>query len=201
MKPVNTKLRSINTKFWDDNYIIDLTPIEKLLFLYLFSNSLVCLAGCYEITIKKISFDTGIDTKTVGTTLQRFENDKKIVYKNGFIIIKNYLKNQSLNDNMQKNVINTIEQLPVNIKNIYFKIVKPLKGFESLWKVEDEIEAEIEREREGEREEEFEERRKQKTVSKEKTQSFKTTKLNLIEDVYNKKFDSESYAKRNAINS
>jgi len=144
MKPVNTKLRSINTKFWDDHYIIELTPIEKLIFLYMFSNSLVCLAGCYEITIKKISFDTGIETKTVEKILQKFESDKKIIYKNGFIIIKNYLKNQSLNDNMQKNVINTIDQLPINIKNTYFKAVKPLKGFESLWKVEDEIENEIE---------------------------------------------------------
>ena len=119
------------------------------------SNSLVCLAGCYEITIKKISFDTGIDPKAVETTLQKFEKDEKIVYKNGFIIIKNYLKNQSLNDNMQKNVRNTIDQLPANLKQVYFKTVKPLRGFETLWKVEDEIEMENEAKTEDKMEGEY----------------------------------------------
>jgi len=149
MKPVNTKLRSINTKFWNDSYIIKLKPLEKLLFIYLLSNDLVCLAGCYEISPQRISFDTGIELIEVEKILTSFEKDEKVFYKDGFIIIKNYLKNQSLNDNMNKNIISTIKQLPENIKETYLNITKPLEGFESLWKLEGKTRNEYKNELEG----------------------------------------------------
>jgi hypothetical protein len=155
MKPVNAKLRSINTKFWEDRYIIELKPLEKLIYLYLFSNNSVALAGCYEITTKKISNDTGIKIKEIDKLLEKFKNDKKITYLDGFIIIKNYLKNQSWNKNMQINAIRTIEQLPDNIRKAFIGFVKPLKGFESLWKVEDELETEVETEGEAQKEGEY----------------------------------------------
>jgi len=155
MRKVNARLRSINTKFWEDRYIIELTPIEKLIYLYLFSNNSVELAGSYEITTKKISNDTGIEIKEIEKLLKKFENDKKIIYIDGFIIIKNYLKNQSWNNNMKINAIRTIEQLPDNIRKAFIGFVNPLKGFDSLWKVEDELETEVESEGEGKKEGEY----------------------------------------------
>ena len=41
------KHRYIKTKFWDDSYIIELNPHEKLLFLYLITNPLTNIAGVY----------------------------------------------------------------------------------------------------------------------------------------------------------
>lgn len=129
MKLANTKRRSVNTKFWDDPYIIDLGSMEKLIFLYLILNDLNTLAGCYEITIRKISFDTGLEADIIGETLQKFENDKKIVYRDGYIILKNFLKHQLLNGNMEKNVIDTIRQLPAKIQIAYFEQISPCEGF------------------------------------------------------------------------
>jgi len=68
-----SKLRSVNTKFWDDTFIVDLDPKEKLLFLYLITNSLTNLLGIYEISIRKISFDTGLTPEMVQKGLERFE--------------------------------------------------------------------------------------------------------------------------------
>jgi hypothetical protein len=55
------KLRSVNTRFWEDPFVEELTPSEKLLFLYLLTNPLANLLGIYEITIKRISYDTGYE--------------------------------------------------------------------------------------------------------------------------------------------
>lgn len=125
MKPVNTKLRSINTKFWDDSYIIELSPLEKYLFLYLLTNSSTNLAGVYEITLKKIAFDTGLEKKEIEKIFKKLSEDKKIIYMDGYLIIKNFLKNQSFNNSMIKNVEKTINRLPPNIKKTFLDFVNP----------------------------------------------------------------------------
>jgi len=44
------KNRYINTKFWDDPFIAELSIKEKLLYLYLITNPLTNAAGIYEIS-------------------------------------------------------------------------------------------------------------------------------------------------------
>ena len=39
------KFRYVNTRFWDDSYVAELSPLEKLAFLYLLTNSLTTIAG------------------------------------------------------------------------------------------------------------------------------------------------------------
>lgn len=86
--------RWINTKFWDDNYIQTLDPSEKLLFLYFLMNPLTNLCGIYEISLRRISFDTGFNNEVINTILKRFQKDNKIVYYKGCVYIVNFLKNQ-----------------------------------------------------------------------------------------------------------
>ena len=68
---MSEKLRSVNTKFWDDPFIEDLPPTEKLLFLYLLTNPLANLLGIYEITVKRISYDTGLSREAVLSGLKK----------------------------------------------------------------------------------------------------------------------------------
>lgn len=133
----NKKLRAINTHFWDDPYIMDLDPIEKLTYAYLFTNSLCNLVGIYEIAIKRVAFDTGIDRDMVLRLFERFEKDGKIKYIDGFIIIHNFMKNQNYNANMMKGAKHIFEQLPETIRN-------HSKGFQTVGKVEYEVEVEDE---------------------------------------------------------
>ena len=111
------KLRSVNTKFWDDAFISELTPSEKLLFLYLITNPLTNLLGAYEITLRRISFDTGLDSKTIRNGFERFQRVGKAFFIDNFIILPNWLKNQRLNPNMKIAVEREFTNLPKDLIN------------------------------------------------------------------------------------
>lgn len=111
------KLRSVNTHFWDDNYIITLDPIEKLLFLYLITNPLTTIAGIYEIALRRIAFDTGIEAEMVLKILKRFEEADKVTYREGWIFLHNFFKNQNLSDTAKKGALKVVNDCPHWIKD------------------------------------------------------------------------------------
>ena len=110
-----SKKRYIDTKFWDDNYIIDKDPIEKLLFLYLLTNTLTNIIGIYEISLKRIAFDTGIDNEMVDKILKRFEVDDKIKYENGWVALKNFTEHQLNNPKINTGIERLIKEVPDNL--------------------------------------------------------------------------------------
>jgi hypothetical protein len=114
---MSDKLRSVNTRFWEDPFIESLSPTEKLLFIYLLTNPLTNLIGIYEITIKRISYDTGITKENVEKGLKGFERVRKAFFIENFIVLPNFLKNQSLNENMKVGVIKLFKSLPIILKN------------------------------------------------------------------------------------
>lgn len=159
-----SKLRSINTAFWSDPFIEDLTPSEKLLFLYLITNEKTNMLGIYEASIKKMSFETGIDKQTVRKALEGFERVGKVKYIDNYVILVNYMKHQNYNTNMKKSAIDAYNSLPQVLKNKGIAISKdnPSEGFERLSKAllmvsKDEVEVETELEVEDEVETESEE--------------------------------------------
>ena len=93
-----SKQRYVDTRFWDDTYICTLDPSEKLLFLYLLTNPLTNICGIYEISMKRIVFDTGFNQETVERILARFERDGKVLYRSGWVAMKNFIKHQNLNN-------------------------------------------------------------------------------------------------------
>lgn len=113
------KERYIDTRFWDDNYIIKLDPVEKLLFLYFLTNPLTNIAGIYEISTRRIAFDTGIDTEMILNILKRFELDKKIFYKDGWLIICNFPKYQKYerSPRIKDGITLILNQLPDTLRN------------------------------------------------------------------------------------
>lgn len=153
-----SKLRSVNTHFWNDNYIIDLDPIEKLLFLYLLTNPNTNMLGIYELHVRKIAFETGIDKDMVLKIFDRFTEANKVKYVDGYVILQNFLKNQSFNGNMQTSAVKSWNELPLDIRKDRFTepILKGLKAFAKGSEPIAEIEYEYERELEVETERETE---------------------------------------------
>lgn len=82
----------VSTSFWSDHYVADLDPTEKLLFLYLLTNERSTLAGVYELPVKTMAVESGIESEMVRKILSRFEEDGKVKYENGWVAIKNFLK-------------------------------------------------------------------------------------------------------------
>ena len=121
--------RLIKSSFWSDSYIENLNPIEKMLYLYFLTNDKTNLIGIYELSIKRMSFQTGIDAKKILSILAKFETDKKILYKNNYVFIANFLKHQNLNNsNIKKGVEREYIALPEECKEYIRGIYESYKG-------------------------------------------------------------------------
>jgi hypothetical protein len=86
--------RYINTKFWSDDWVSHLDPVEKLLFIYLLTNERTNICGVYELPLKYMAVETGIDKDMVEKIMKRFEKDGKVYYDKGWVAIKNFTKHQ-----------------------------------------------------------------------------------------------------------
>jgi len=107
------KQRYINTKFWDDEYISNLDPSEKLLFLYCLTNPATNISGAYEIPLKRIATDTGFDKDMNLKMFIRFERDDKIVYRDGWIVILNFIKHQNTESStVRKGISENLKNAP-----------------------------------------------------------------------------------------
>ncbi|MDC7221591.1 MAG: hypothetical protein PQJ59_16775 [Spirochaetales bacterium] len=86
--------RYISTSFWNDPWIQTLDPSEKLLYLYFMTSPLSSISGIYEVTMRRVCFDTGYNEDTTKRIIKRFENDKKLYYCCGFVVIPSWPKHQ-----------------------------------------------------------------------------------------------------------
>lgn len=98
------KYRVVNTRFWDDAYVAELTPNEKLAFLYLLTNALTTIGGVYELSLKRAAFDVGLPIRDLRSTFEKLEADRKIVRKQDWIGIVNFVKHQSLNPKVRRGI-------------------------------------------------------------------------------------------------
>lgn len=113
---IMAKLRSINTEFWADEYIGELSRDEKLLFLYFLTNPLTNIAGAYKIAQRVIKQDTGFSDAELDALLLKFDQDEKVFYYDGWLFLPNFLKNQSLNGNMRTCALNQALDAPAWIQ-------------------------------------------------------------------------------------
>lgn len=109
---LSAKHRYISTAFWDDSYILTLDPSEKLIFLYLLTNPLTNLCGVYQISTRRIAFDTGFDETVVVSILGRFEKDEKCIHLDGWLAMRNWLKHQSESPKVQSGIEMQLKEVP-----------------------------------------------------------------------------------------
>ena len=148
--------RSINTRIWLDSWFETLTPDEKLVWFYLLTNPTTNMLGIYEVSLKRISSDTGLKNGQIVTIMESFERVRKAFYWFGRVFLPNWLKNQSMNPNMYKSAQSLFKELPNELidklKENGFESFESLsKGLATLSKIESEIESEIEVESEREK--------------------------------------------------
>jgi hypothetical protein len=106
------KQRSISVKFWDDEYIRKIDRDSKYLFLYCLTNPLTDICGIYEISLDRISFDTKMPAVLVKKILKKFERDKKMIYRDGWLGIKNFIKNQKPTGSIVLGIENSLKRIP-----------------------------------------------------------------------------------------
>lgn len=111
--------RVVNTRFWEDNYVYNLDPTQKLIFLYLLTNSHANIAGVYELNERKAANETGIDREMILKIIDKFMQDGKVYYADGYVILRNFIRHQSLNPKIMIGIQKIIETLPENVRKLY----------------------------------------------------------------------------------
>lgn len=86
------KQRFVNTRFWSDNFIVGLKPIERYLFLYFLTNEHTNICGIYELPMRTMVFETEMTEKEINKALKSMED--KIFYVDGWVYVKNFERHQ-----------------------------------------------------------------------------------------------------------
>lgn len=107
--------RMINSKFWSDSFVVDkLNPLDRYLFLYFLTNEKTNLAGVYEIPLRTLANETGLDKEEILRMLERFKG--KVEYKDGWVCLVNFVKHQNLgNKSIVKGIQNELDEVPKDI--------------------------------------------------------------------------------------
>ena len=92
-----SSFRQIHSKIWKDDWFLDLEPVDKLFFIYLFSNESATMIGLYELPIRVMSFESGLTAPEIRDTFQVFANAQKAYYENGVVFIPTMRKYHSSN--------------------------------------------------------------------------------------------------------
>lgn len=158
------RYRQIYIEFWQDGFVLDLTPEEKYFYLYLMTNSKTTQCGIYELPKRIIETETGYNRETVEKLLQRFVDYGKILYNDltKEIMIINWIKYNWINS---VKVLSLIDKELKNIKNTEFVRLFIQQCKEYGYRI-DTLSIDLGEEREQEEEQEVEEEREQQLEEK-----------------------------------
>lgn len=98
--------RPIKVKIWHDSWFSSLQIEEKLFWIFLLTNDYFHISGIYELPKPLISPLSGCPNAL--PIIEKFIKEGKMEYKEGFIFIRNYLKNQDKQINKKDNIFKGI---------------------------------------------------------------------------------------------
>ena len=130
------KARVLHTRIWTDGFMRKLTPGEKLLYVYLLTNSKVNIIHCYEITIDEIIFDLGLSVRTIKDAVEKLSKEGKILRYKDWVFLgnadkyqrftgeKNDIAKQRLFQEMSRDVLDWYDKImDRGIKGVYIPSV------------------------------------------------------------------------------
>ena len=117
--------RHIHIDYWQDGFVLDLTPEEKYFYIYLMTNSKTSQCGIYELPKRIIETETGYNRETVDKLLNRFIDYKKIVYceETREVFLMNWIKhNKIVSPKVKKCVYEELKKIKsMDMVNLFFK--------------------------------------------------------------------------------
>ena len=79
--------RCISSLFWSDDWVDNLTVEEKLVYLYLLTNTAFKVSGIYKISLDDMEKEIKMSKNEIIDILSLFEKEKKVFTYENFIII------------------------------------------------------------------------------------------------------------------
>ena len=126
--------RNVQVNFWQDEFILDLTPEERYFYIYLLTGTKTKQCGIYILPKRVAELETGYSMETVEKLLNRFVAYGKILYdaETKELYILNWLHyNPILNTNVEKCVLRELK----TVKNKEFIHMFLRKCLEEEWKI------------------------------------------------------------------
>ena len=113
----------LDSQIWRDEYYQSLSVDESRIFIYLITCPASNIYGIYQISFDEIvAHNKKIPEKKIKEILNKFENDLKILYKNGYICIKNRTNyNVQDNESITVGFNKCVENTPIFIKEFLLK--------------------------------------------------------------------------------
>lgn len=122
--------RPVQTAFWGDSEVLDLTPEDKLFYLYILTNERTTQCGIYELPYQPMTIELGYTRETCVQLIKRFEGYGKIKYNEETkeIMVLNWLKHNWIRSHKTIACIvkelNTVKHKP--FVNAYFALCEEL---------------------------------------------------------------------------
>lgn len=127
--------RTIDCGTWSDPWFAELESDAKLLFLYLFTNPRTTPCGAFEITVRQITFDTGLASDRIGSLLGQLKDKVEWWPDLNVVWLRNFYRRQAANSNAEtykKAAKKALEIMPGLVKiaviSEYPELKVPLKN-------------------------------------------------------------------------
>lgn len=120
------KYRQINTDFWEDGYILELTSKERDFFIYLFTNPKVNMVGIYELPDRIICSTLGATLDELKKMKAKFETDRKYFFFKGWVFVNNFSRHNKYSSapNIIKTYLHDFNSIPQDVLNHFFTVLK-----------------------------------------------------------------------------
>jgi hypothetical protein len=90
------KFVSLDTYFVLDPYVQTLNANDRWLYLVLMANPDISMIGIYEVGLPTLELYSGLGREAIGNSLDVFAKAGKVHYIDGWIILKNHIKNNPI---------------------------------------------------------------------------------------------------------
>ncbi|PHB04645.1 hypothetical protein COE81_21115 [Bacillus wiedmannii] len=104
--------RTVQVNFWQDDFVLDLTPEERYFYVYLLTCSKTTQCGIFPFPKRLAEMETGYNRETVDKLVQRFIDYGKILYdaETRELFVLNWLRyNPVTNTNVEKCVLRELK--------------------------------------------------------------------------------------------
>lgn len=115
---MSAMFRSIDIRFWSDNFVRQLTKEEKFAFVYFLTSPHSTWCGIYELPLDVAAFEMGIPEKELRSLMPKLE--PKVIFIDGWIVVPKWVKYHSsesgnMSPQQKKGLFEAYKQVPERI--------------------------------------------------------------------------------------
>lgn len=119
------KTRIIQTRYWDDEFVVESGKLTKYLYIYLLSSQYINISGIFQLHDKKIMTETDLTPMELQKAKEELSVKNKVHFMNGWVYVVNAEKNNAYRNSPKNETAYTREfaLVPAEILS-YFDAVR-----------------------------------------------------------------------------